>query len=372
MNVFLSWNLNNIMMKYLFLLTVGALQVSFAIGQTVEFFPGEIRGLDRAFQITGNAGESTNVKLLGLHNRSGQTIRIFARPHMEDGDLYFFDGQKTIHETSLQLAPGGRGTIQVFGRMESTTARTCTGYVAMAVTTLGPDGQPGKKKTVKLPVAVKFKGNTVLPGKPSAKPPVKTTTKPAGKPTTKPAETPASRNWTRPERYDVVMQGALPMRWHLRHLPLKVYSKHSNTGDTATQYDAVVRRAVEVWNTAGRETGLGRDFFKVVQNSSQADIRIDWTGRKLIHGANGTAFPSEGRVGMKPLGQYGGIGKAGITLLEELCHMLGVGHSEIRADIMFGGGHSYSPELSKLKVTSRDKQMLGWLYSQTKYVPLRD
>ena len=369
--------MKNISASFSFLRSVFVFTIVISAGldtfaQTVEFYPNEVRGLDRTFQITGNAGESTNIKLLGLHNRSGQTIRVFARPHMEDADLYFFDGQKTIHETSLQLASGGRGTIQVFGHLESNNSRTYSGYIALAVTTLGPDSQPVRKKTVKLPVAVKFKGNTVLPGKPSAKPPVKTTTKPAGKPTTKPAETPASRNWTRPERYDVVMQGALPMRWHLSDLPLKVYSKHSNTRDTATQYDAVVRRAVEVWNAAGRETGLSRDFFKVVQNSSQADIQIDWTGRKLLHGAHGTAFPSEGRVGMKPLGQYGGIGKAGITLLEELCHMLGVGHSEIRADIMFGGGHSYSPELSKLKVTSRDKQMLGWLYSQTKYVPLRD
>lgn len=138
----------------------------------------------------------------------------------------------------------------------------------------------------------------------------------------------------KPDRYEAIKQGGLPMRRHLKQLPLKVYSDH------------------------------------VVQQSKSANIRVNWTGRYLLQGSEGTAYPSEGRIGMLPLGRYGGLGKDAETLMQELCHMLGVAHSEVRMDIMFGEGHSRSPELSKLSVTARDKQMLAWLYSLTRYVDL--
>lgn len=92
----------------------------------------------------------------------------------------------------------------------------------------------------------------------------------------------------------------------------------------------------------------------------------------MLPNTHGTAYPSDGLVGMWPLAHYRGPGLAGETLLQELCHMLGVAHSMVWADIMFEGMHSYNLDLSKLSVTARDRQMLGWLYSQTRYVSFRD
>lgn len=330
------------------LLTVFALPVAPVAGQTVEFFPNEVRGLEKTFALNGTAGQSTLAKSLWLHNRTGQTLRVYARPHVEYGVLYFTDESKTSHDYSLQLAPGAKGFMQLFGYLDSISARNCTGYLALAATPLDANGQPGQTRTVKLPVAVNFKASAVKP------------------------VPPASGAWTKPDLYEAIMHEGLPMRQHLKHLPLKVYSDHAHTGDTATQYDAVMRRAVEVWNKVGRDNGLERDFFRVVQQSNGADIRVNWTGRYLLAGSEGTAYPSEGRIGMMPLGRYGGLGRAGETLMQELCHMLGVAHSEVRIDIMFAGAHSHNLDLSKLSVTARDKQMLGWLYRQTRYAPLRE
>lgn len=335
-------------MKNLILITVCVLPAASAAGQMLEFFPNEVRGQEKTFTLNGTAGESTMAKTLWLYNRTGYTLRVYAKPHVEYGVLYFFDGRKTIHERSLEIAPGTKASIQLFGYLNSSTARNFTGYVALVTTVLNANGQPGLKNTVKLPVAVNFK----TPSDKSAPP--------------------ASKIGAKPDRYEAIMMGAMPVRWHLKHLPLKVYSKHAHTGDTATQYDAVVQRAVVVWNKVGRDNGMDRDFFRIVHRSKGADIQVIWTGQYLLPGSIGTAYPSEGRIGMIPLDRYGGLGKAGETLMQELCHMLGVAHSEIRMDIMFAGGHSHSPELAKLSVTERDKQMIAWLYSQIRYVPLKE
>ncbi len=341
------------MKQILFSVTFG-LSGAMSFGQTVEFFPAEVRGLEKTFSLSGTAGQSTQAKNLWLHNRTAQTLRVYARPHVEYGALYFTNGSKTSHDFSLQLAPGVKGALQLFGYlMDSATARNCAGYLALAATPVNADGSDGTTRTVKLPVAVNFKGPQALPGR-------------------KPAPPVGAARWNKPDRYEAVMQEGLPMRRHLRHLPLKVYSDHVHTGDTATQYALVMRRAVEVWNAVGRENGLDRDFFKIVEQSGGADIRVDWTGKRLLPNSQGTAYPSDGLIGMMPLGRYGGSGNAAETLLQELCHMLGVSHSEMRADIMFPGAHTHNPDLAKLTVTARDKQMLDWLYQQTRYAPLKE
>lgn len=342
------------MKRILFSVTFG-LSGAMSFGQTVEFFPAEVRGLEKTFSLNGTAGQSTTAKTLWLHNRTAQTLRVYARPHVEYGALYFTDGTKTSHDFSLQLAPGAKGAFQLFGYlMDSVTARNCVGYLALAATPVNTDGSTGTTRTVKLPVAVNFKG-------------------PQAPPARKPAPVGVTR-WTKPDRYEAVMQEGLPMRRHLRNLPLKVYSAHAHTGDTAAQYELVMRRAVEVWNAVGRENGLNRDFFNIVQQPGKADIRVDWTGKHLLPNSQGTAYPSDRLIGMMPLGRYGGLGSAAETLLQELCHMLGVAHSEVRGDILFAGAHGHNPDLTRLRltVTVRDKQMLGWLYQQAHYVPLRE
>ncbi len=335
-------------MKSLLVFTAIAFCAVRGTTQKVEFFPNETRGLDKIFTLSGNAGQSTVAKNLWLYNHTSQTLRVYARPHVQADALYFTNTTgKTSREYSLQLAPGASSAFQLFG-YAAYTAGSYAGYLALAATS---DGMPEKTRTVKLPINIQF---TPKAGDSNKK------TKPLNKP----------QAWTKPDRYEVILSEGLPVRWHLAQLPLKVYSNHVHTGDTTTQYEAVVRRAIEVWNKVGRDNGLNRDFFRLVQQPQKADIQLFWTGKYLLPGSEGTAYPSDGYIGLRPLSHYRGAGRAAETLLQELCHMLGVAHSAIREDIMYSGTHSHNLDLSKLSVTDRDKQMIGWLYSLGRYVAL--
>ena len=340
-------------MKNLFLLIICTLPALTATGQTVEFFVNEVEGLEKTFVLQGTFGQSTAVKNVWLYNRTQQRLRVYARPHVDGNALYFNDNKGvTSREHSLEIAPGTKVALCLFGFLDQGSSRTCRGHIALAATPLKADGSKGSTRTVKLPVVLNFEGATSTT---AAKPAASTVQK-----------------FSKPYRYETITHQGVPMRWHLRQLPLKVYSSHTYTGDTASQYASVVRRVVEVWNNVGRENGMNRDFFKIVQVRGQADIRLDWTGTRLLPSMHGKAYPSDGLVGMWPLDHYRGLGRAGETLLHELCHMLGVAHSMVWEDIMFEGSHGSNPVLSKLGVTARDRQMLGWLYSQTRYVSFRD
>ena len=352
--------------KKLLLFLLIALPVATVAGQTIEFYSTQVRGLEKTLTLHGTYGKATETRYLWLTNNTQQTLRVFARPHVDGNVLYFMDAQGTTkRDYSLEIAPGKRIALQMFGFLDKGAARTCSGYLALAATPLLKNGTKGETRTVKLPAILTFDGSKS-----------KVATKPMGQAEKQSDKTkPASRAETpsgKPDRYDVVTYEGLPMRWHLYQLPLKVFSDHQHTGDTAAQYASVVRRTVDIWNQVARENGLKKDFFKIVQSSAQADIRLDWRGKYLLPGALGTAYPSDGRIGMLPLRRYQGLGRAGETLLQELCHMLGVAHSEMYQDIMFHRARDYCPDLAKLGVTARDKQMLGWLYKQKRYVAFRD
>lgn len=342
-----------------------ALSAANAAGQKIEIFANQVNGLEKKLVINGTFGKSTNTSTIPVINRSQQTLRVFARPHVDDDALYFMDKDgKTSLDYSLELKPGMSGVLSVFGFLNKGQARSCSGYLALAVTALKKDGSKGETRTLKLPVNLNFKApGSIIAQKPASRIENNRTNEGAGKPKEK-------MKSGKPQRYDVVMYQGLPMRRNLSELPLRIYSDDNNTGDTAAQYAAVVERVVAIWNKVGRESPLNLDFFKIVLKASQADIRLDWTGRHLLPGAQGTAYPSDGLVGMRPLARYQGLGRAGETLLQELCHMLGVAHSEVSDDIMFHRARAYTYSLDKLGVTVRDKQMLIWLYSQQKYVPI--
>lgn len=352
-----------VLIKNILLLILWALSSATATGQKIEIYENEVRGVNRTFVMAGTLGKSTATNSLLVTNRTRQTLHIYARPHLDGDALYFIDKQGTSsRDYSLDLAPGRDGMLYLFGFLDQGSARICNGHLALAVTSVKADGSKGKPRTVKLPVAITFKAGNVKPG-------VKPTPGAASKTKKTNQQTPVEATETgKPDRYEVITYQGQPMRWNLRQLPLKIYSDHGRTGDTATQYAAVVRRVVEIWNRVGRESELKLDFFKIVEKRDQADIRLDWTGRHLLPGAQGTAYPSDGLVGMMPLDHFPGLGRVGETLLQELGHMLGVGHSEVPQDIMFHRARNYSPDLAHLGVTARDKQMLIWLYKQNQYV----
>lgn len=181
----------------------------------------------------------------------------------------------------------------------------------------------------------------------------------------------SSSNWNdvvrpKPDRYEYVQKDSLPVRWDITCFPLKVYSK-PGVGNKSKAYLRFICQATAIWNGVAQDIGLGVDFFKPVQDSLEADIRVDWSGRYVPLGAVGIAKLRLRIIGMLPKNRYKNKGEIIEMLLHELCHLLGVKHSKVADDIMFELAHSHEHEPSEVKVSTRDRQMLAWLYGVKVY-----
>ena len=180
-----------------------------------------------------------------------------------------------------------------------------------------------------------------------------------------------SSNWydvvrPKPDRYEYVQKDSLPVRWDITCFPLKVYSK-PRVGNKSKAYLHFICQATSIWNEVAQDIGLGVDFFQPVHDSLEADIRVDWSGRYVPFGAVGIAKLRLRIIGMLPKKQYKNKGEIIEMLLHELCHLLGVKHSKVANDIMFELAHSHDHEPSDVKASTRDRQMLAWLYAAKVY-----
>ncbi len=182
---------------------------------------------------------------------------------------------------------------------------------------------------------------------------------------------------TRPPGYEAwTPVGNTPMRPRVSDLPLKVYSNHASYTSSA-DFGRTVRRAVNLWNAAGQSIGLERNIFELTNSAYNADFGIDWSGRGLpanalgvakIAGCNASRCYIEGIVMRPPSGHN--QGQTAEILCQELAHLLGLGHSDSRDDIMNGTAHGHWHDLSEVDLTDRDRQMLQWLFSLRNFVPL--
>ena len=158
-------------------------------------------------------------------------------------------------------------------------------------------------------------------------------------------------------------------------LPIKLYSNHQYFG-VHDNWDNIVRKAVNTWNNAGRSVGIKANFYVLTDIPSEADFTIDWSGENLPPTALGAAGltnsnPSYIRgIVMLPPDTENSLQTAEV-LIQEMGHILGLDHSEHPSDIMNGQAHPlHHDDLSQIKLTTRDRQMLNWLYSQSNYVPI--
>jgi hypothetical protein len=183
---------------------------------------------------------------------------------------------------------------------------------------------------------------------------------------------------SRPPGYEAwTPLGSTPMRPKTSDLPLKVYSNHASYIHS-NDFEKTVRRSINIWNAAGKSIGLGKNIFKLTASPSNADFDIDWSGRGLPSGALGAAKLAgcnsrqcyiDGISMLPPTTRN--LGQTCEILIQELGHLLGLGHSGSRDDIMNGSAHGHWHDLSEVDITARDRQMLQWLFSLTNYVPLR-
>lgn len=181
-------------------------------------------------------------------------------------------------------------------------------------------------------------------------------TYPRPQPRTAPAPPVSVPGVGKPQGYDFIAVAGKTMRLDPTSLPLTI-----NPG--SGHYTQSVQKAVQIWNSAG----LGTLF---ALTNGPADITVDWSGSAVSPGARAETRMRTSSSMVVPSGiSVKTAGRSPYQLARvmthELGHVLGLDHSSASGDIMYR-----SETNGDLALSTRDLQMVKWLYSQSHYVPV--
>lgn len=156
------------------------------------------------------------------------------------------------------------------------------------------------------------------------------------------------------------------MRWTFMPLkvfiaPMKFYAKQGESGN----YRQMVLRALDEWQKATN----GRVSFRVVNTLLESNINIDWkrVERKALghcyfgYDGAGRLYSAEVAIGLTEgiiHRDYMDEGEVYHTILHEIGHAVGLGHSPFKSDIM------YTPHQRGVNsISSGDIMTVNWLYA---------
>lgn len=163
------------------------------------------------------------------------------------------------------------------------------------------------------------------------------------------------------------LQNGKVIRWADNFMPLKFYIAPFRFYSKAEQdykYRELVFRAVSEWQKAG----YGKVSFEIVNSLLDSQINLDWKrvdrqalGHCYFNIHSSKVYSAEIQIGISDgiiHRDYMPEDEVYHTILHEIGHALGLGHSNLQEDIMYTP-HKYGV----VNLSSRDKLTLQWLYN---------